>query len=135
MCGSAERTHLSNTHFDFALPSGFEAPQFHLLHRDNLVGHDVAELKATRILDLFDSLRGVVLVPLGTDADGDCLLHAAAIGMWGVHWERSGRDSGKKAAPDTLNLFSTDESPMRTSMYKCRKRHEKHIFLAWFVAF
>jgi hypothetical protein len=57
---------------------------------DGVQGHDCAELKRTNILELFDSLRdpGICMVPVGTDGDGDCLLHAASIGMWGVSCSR-----------------------------------------------
>lgn len=132
--GPSPRTpHLLNTHFDFELPPAFATSELCALHREALVGHDAAELARTEILELFNSVRGALLIPLGTDADGDCLLHSAAIGMWGVHWERSEPESGRKPRPDALNLFSFDESPMRASMLECRNLHRNAIFYAWSV--
>jgi hypothetical protein len=51
-------------------------------------GHDCLALKTTNIIELFDELGvpGICMVPVGTDGDGDCLLHSASIGMWGVSY-------------------------------------------------
>eukprot|EP00038_Savillea_parva_P016907 m.18550 g.18550 ORF g.18550 m.18550 type:complete len:662 (+) comp3604_c0_seq1:204-2189(+) len=129
------RAYIANSQYDFTLPRMFHQPRISTAHRDSLVGHDALALSTTRILDLFDTLPGSQLVPLGTDADGDCLLHSAAVAMWGVHWERSGPESGEKASPHGPNVFRYDTSPMRTAIMVASKKHRQDIFPAWCAEF